>query len=135
MIDKNFPEKYINLIKDCDGGAPVKSALTYYNTYYKKTIYIEIGNFLRFCTSEETYESILDFYRMPPEFYNKNLIAFADTGSGDLFCFDYCLGKNNINPPIVYWSHGGEENKDIFFIANNFEEFLDMLYEPDDDEI
>lgn len=135
QIGVTFPKSFIELVKNCDGGAPIKSALTYYNTYHKKTVYIEIGNFLSFDTSEEVYETIIDFYKIPSEFYNKNLIAFADTGSGDLFYFDYRQGKDNKNPPVVYWNHEAEEGKDVFFLANNFEEFLEMLYEPQDDEI
>jgi hypothetical protein len=42
-------------------------------------------------------------------------------------CFDYRNGKDNPNPPVVYWAHEYEENDGICPLADNFDDFMDML--------
>ena len=61
------------------------------------------------------------------------VLPFARDPFGNLICFDY--RETDSNPPIVFWDHeadsdAGEES--LKFVANSFDEFLDMLYEPDD---
>jgi hypothetical protein len=38
------------------------------------------------------------------------------------------------NPPIVIWNHDMGLEHRVVFIANNFEEFINMLHEPAKDE-
>ncbi len=62
-----------------------------------------------------------------------NLMPFADLASGDFLCFDYEKGGR---PQIVVWFHELSPPSSPYteFVANNFDEFLEMLYEdPDDD--
>ena len=64
-----------------------------------------------------------------PDYFPEKLIPFGDTGGGDFICFDY-RDYNGSNPPIIIWNHDVYENsKRISFIANNFEEFINMLHE------
>jgi hypothetical protein len=129
-IGVTLPKKYIDLVKVCDGGCPRREDFKYFNEYRKSYSISGIGGFLFLNNSK--YSDFLEEFKSPPEFFPQGLIAFADTGGGDLICFDYRQGKDNLDPPIVYWSHGGEEGKDVSFIAKNFEEFIGMLYEPED---
>lgn len=56
------------------------------------------------------------------------LIPVAEDPGGDFVCFDYRKGKDNPNPPIIYWSHESPENEDISYVADNFDDFINMLY-------
>ena len=122
-----LPENYLNCIKHCDGGYPVKSIFSYMDLDHDCIWRTGIGVFLSINRSK-----FLENYIDPPEFFPKDIIAFAEVGNGDYICFDYRQGKDNINPPIVYWNHGADIGKDVSFIADNFEEFMNMLSEPDD---
>jgi|LakMenEpi03Aug12_release.lakeMendotaPanAssembly.Ray.scaffolds.fasta_scaffold30667_3 hypothetical protein len=68
---------------------------------------------------------ILDHIQNPSEFFPKGLIPFAPDGGGNYVCFDYRHCKEN--PPIVFWHHGFEEGKDVFYLADSFEEFISGL--------
>jgi hypothetical protein len=125
-----FPLLYIDLIKNNDGGTPIQCCFQYYDEYSCKKLEGAIGCFSHLNDSDHL--TLLDNYNDPPEFFPKGLIAFAENGGGDFICFDYRQGKDNPDPPIVYWRHGADEGKDVSFIAKNFEEFINMLYEPED---
>jgi hypothetical protein len=77
--------------------------------------------------SEETVEQYLFD---PPEFFPENLVSFAGDGGGNLICFDYRATKEN--PPIVFWCHDDSEGEDVHFVANSFEEFINMLHESEE---
>lgn len=63
--------------------------------------------------------------------FEEGLIPFGDNGGGDLICFDYRKNKGTDNPPIVIWNHDMGLKHRVVFIANNFEEFINMLHEPE----
>jgi hypothetical protein len=63
--------------------------------------------------------------------FENGLIPFGDNGGGDLICFDYRNDRTTDNPHIVIWYHEGPDYNPVF-IANNFEEFINMLHEPED---
>lgn len=64
--------------------------------------------------------------------FEDGLIPFGDNGGGDMICFDYRKNRDTDNPPIVMWNHDiGLEHR-VVFIANSFEEFINMLHEPED---
>ena len=65
--------------------------------------------------------------------FEDGLIPFGDNGGGDLICFDYRNNRNTDNPPIVIWNHDMGLEHRVVFIANNFEEFINMLHEPKDE--
>ena len=80
---------------------------------------------------EESY-NIVQLNQTPPEFFPKGLVAFGEDGGGDFICFDYREGKDNPNPPIVYWRHDANEGEDVSFIAKDFETFIGMLKSEDE---
>ena len=71
-----------------------------------------------------------DYYGIP------GLVCIASTGEGDLVCFDYRDELKGNNPKVVVMIHdeydkhedGSITNK-VTFVANTFDDFLDMLYE------
>lgn len=126
-----FPSKFKEIITFHNGGTPQKDSFYYYDEFLLRKVGSGVGGFIPLVHDE--YESIESLVFSPPEFFPEGLVAFAETGGGDFICFDYRQGKDNPDPPIVYWSHGADIGKDVSFIAKNFEEFLDMLQEPDEE--
>lgn len=60
--------------------------------------------------------------------FEDGLIPFGENGGGDMICFDYRNHLNTDNPPIVIWNHDmGLEHRTVF-IADSFEEFVNMLH-------
>lgn len=125
-----FPESYLSTIKYCDGGVPVKCDFSFIYQSTGRKITDCIGRFLPL--NDSAGGNLLQDFLDPPEFYVEGLVPFAENGGGDYICFDYRQGKNIFNPQIVYWSHGAGIGKDVSFVANNFEEFINMLEEPQD---
>ena len=64
--------------------------------------------------------------------FEDGLIPFGENGGGDMICFDYRKNQTTDNPPIVIWNHDMGLKHRVVFIANNFEEFINMLHESED---
>lgn len=130
-LDRKFPSLFKDLISECDGCVPKKSTFDYYNHVDKKKSSSSIGCFLSINDDE-----FLNYALQPPEFFPEGLVAFSDTGGGDLICFDYRAIHTTDNPPIVFWEHDAHisENEtgyeDVFWVSKNFEDFFNMLYSP-----
>ncbi len=128
-----LPKSYKENIKDCDGGYPLKSIFKYYSNYFEEISEGSIGAFIRIDNPEGA--NLLSDYYKKPELFPEGLIAFGENGGGDFICFDYRQGKDNLDPPIVYWFHEvAGTGKDVSFIAKNFEEFIGMLYTDEDED-
>ena len=125
VICVKLPEFYVKCMKVHDGGYIAKDCFLYYDIYKGLQEKGSIGKKFKISSGEE---SVLEDLINPPEFFQKGLIPFADDGGGNLTCFDY--RKTKKDPPIVFWVHDDPEGEDIHFVANNFEEFVNMLYEP-----
>lgn len=120
-----FPPSFLECMKKCNGGVPNRSEFDYYDTHSHRIRGSGVGRFLNLCESRSS--SFLGIFQHPPEFFPEGLIAFAENGGGDYICFDYRKNKENSNPIIVLWNHEDDIGKDVFFLANNFEEFIEML--------
>jgi hypothetical protein len=129
-IGVTFPALFIKLMSECDSGWPKKTDFEYYDEAFQSMVGSGIGCFLGF--EEEEY-SLLKTFKRPREFFPQGLVAFGETGGGDLICFDYRQGKDNPDPEIVYWCHDVPVDKKVSFIAKNFEIFMGMLKEEDDE--
>lgn len=129
-IGIKFPDTYIKLIRYHNGGTPLKDSFKYFDQFHLKEMRSGIGVFI--ILQENDFQSVYSLFKEPPEFFPDGLVAFAEDGGGDFMCFDYRKGWDLIDPPIVYWSHESDIDKSVSFIANNFEEFINMLEEPED---
>jgi SMI1/KNR4 family protein SUKH-1 len=83
--------------------------------------------------ARQIHVSNKDYYGLP------GLVSFGDTGAGDYICFDYRDDPETCNPKIILMYHDeyvehddGSATMVINFVANSFEEFVDMLYEEKD---
>jgi hypothetical protein len=126
-----FPEMYLEMMLIQNGGYLNKYCFEYIDMYRSETIgegavFLSIGSH----SPERFYETIEQYLSDAPEFFPENLIPFAEDGCGNLTCFDYRNTRKD--PPIVFWCHEDSEGEDVHFIANSFEEFINMLHEPED---
>jgi hypothetical protein len=129
-IEISLPKVFVALIQNNDGGVPDKNIFSYLDVRERKFCMNCVGAFL--CINPNQYGDLLSTYLDPPEFFPEGLVAFAEDGGGNLICFDYREGKDNPNPPIVYWNHEADIGKDVSFIAKDFETFISMLKSDDD---
>ena len=127
IIQIKLPDFYVALIQKHDGGNIYADSFFYFDVYKNCKCKGSIGLMYSLSNGEE---SILRDWLYPSEFFPKGLVAFADDGGGNLTCFDYRNTKEN--PPVVFWSCEDDEGEDVHFIANNFEEFINMLHKPED---
>ncbi len=116
-VGVNFPEKYVALMQEHNGGRIENNEFVYKDIN---------GDTNTGSVNMLNLFDLLKEYIDPPEFFPKGLVPFADDGGGDLTCFDYRGCKEN--PPIVFWVCGDEEGDGIHFVANNFDEFINILY-------
>ena len=116
-----LPNKYSDLMRLQNGGDVENNEFCYTN---KISNNLEFGRVYMLNLFD-----VIKLYIDSPEFFPKGLIPFANDGGGNLTCFDYRKCKEN--PPIVFWVCGDPEGEDTHFVANNFEEFVNMLYKPD----
>jgi hypothetical protein len=148
-----IPSIFIALMKISDGGS-VDYEFDYYDLHFNEIMCGGIGQIYGINTESTktlnryydpfgskynqqeyfvSYKDLVNQYYNPPEFFPDNLVAFGVSGGGNRTCFDYRKDKNTNNPPVVYWIIGHDIGEDVSFVANNFEEFIKMLREPEDD--
>lgn len=139
-----FPKEYINIVTEHDSSQPEvlvdgnwKTGLVDIEYEYKKKDtfmwYSYIGDF-----------KITDAYTITRRVVPRGLIPFADNGAGNVYYFDF---RDSDNPSIKYQEHEEvvDENnvtedeleeanleywqdKTLFHVANNFVEFIQMIY-------
>lgn len=136
-----FNKKYLDFVMKHNGASIIIRCFHFYNNSIQKVsadsvafldvsqIVDDIESLLRQTTEDENDPDLFKFYH----YFDRWLIPFGENGGGDFICFDYRENHKTDNPPIIFWSHDAA-NPDgrISFIANNFEEFINMLYEPED---
>ena len=134
LLHKIFPETYKQLMCKFNGGTLSKLCMFKIKDYpYSLSIdsFCSLkggGGFYSDADFSEYYSEMHYYYLNPPEGFPKGVIIFGGEGCGDFVGFDYRSNPNTDNPPIVYWKHDAEPGKDVFFVANSFDEFLDMLH-------
>ena len=135
-----FPLNYKNLLSKHNGLYPVEDSYDFINAYSKKDKgaiffkhYLQVGDEGKFdgdAMQQSLHISDPIYYGTP------GLIDFGGYANGDYICFDYRHDPKTCNPKVVHVYHDDyTENEDgtfsmtVNFVANSFEEFIDMLYE------
>lgn len=132
-----LPHIYTNFISGHNGAYLKNDIFDYYDPNRADGIN---GNGITFLNAEKIPDHIklLKYDEDPdwgPEYlFEDGLIPFGDNGGGDLICFDYRKDRETDNPPIVIWNHDMGLEHRVVFIAPNFEEFINMLHEPNDED-
>jgi hypothetical protein len=114
--------------KDCfnfnRGGLKSSSGIAFLNVL---KIIDDIESLLHQTTEDENDPNPFKFYH----YFSKWLVPFGENGGGDFVCFDYRENNDTDSPKIIFWRHDAwNSGERISFVANNFEEFIKMLYEP-----
>jgi SMI1-KNR4 cell-wall len=127
-IGVKFPYPLYDLIKNNDEGCPKDCELKLLAPDGRRFIINGLDAFLSF-NPRYTNNMLAEYFNRPEHFpQDERFVPFGLTGNGDYFLFFYEAGKNDPQPKVYYWAH---EYSDIegglVFLANSFEEFLDML--------
>jgi hypothetical protein len=135
-----LPRKYTDFILKYNEARLVDRYFNFYdnNRGYENTESIAFLNVLQIkddmesllkqSTDNPNDPDVFKFYK----YFDSRLIPFGETGGGDFICFDYRNNWKTNNPPITYWCHDAQEpNGRTSFIANSFEEFINMLHKPE----
>jgi hypothetical protein len=83
---------------------------------------------------EDDVETLLEAYELVRDRLPDKVIPFGDDPAGNLFCFDYRRGSA---PTIAFWDHevaAEAPDKSLTYIEENFTKFINMLYDPDNEE-
>ncbi|MBR1734338.1 MAG: SMI1/KNR4 family protein [Alphaproteobacteria bacterium] len=129
-----LPKEYANFITMHNGARMFARIFNYFDSNIDK----KNSNAIYFDKVEKIQDSIAllksdEEPDWPIEYrFEDGLIPFGDNGGGDMICFDYRNDKMTDDPPIVIWNHDMGLKHRVVFIANNFEEFINMLHEPED---
>lgn len=125
-----FPSIYSNFITQHNGARLNVDSFDFYDEDIEdensaSIAFIQVQKISKFIKGLLA-ESIND-----PDYFPKKLIPFGDDGGGNYMCFDY-RNHSGDNPPVVFWNHDVYENsKRISFVANNFEDFINMLHKSE----
>ena len=140
-INVHLPTPYIGFVTKHNEARIIANCFDFYDNNRKKNSGESIA-FLNLLQIKDDMDSLLEISTDDPDdpdihkfyhYFSKWLIPFGETGGGDFICFDYRNDKNTTTPPIVFWCHDAySEEGRVSFIANNFEEFINMLHEPED---
>ena len=138
-----LPKTYKEFILKHNGGSFYESHFDFINKSGQEDMRCFL--FKSFGEPERGKELITDtnLHLQDPNYYGvKGLIGFASTAEGDTVCFDYRDDPKTCEPKIALLVHDeyetdpdGYEHMKVEYIANSFDEFLDMLYEFNDDDI
>jgi hypothetical protein len=128
IIGIKFPYPLYELIKNNDEGCPKDHSIKL--IFPGETEYGMNGLHAFLSFNPRNMSNIVGAYLYKPEHQpqDERFVPFAQTGDGDKFFFFYETGKDDSQPKVYYWAHeycdidGG-----LVFLANSFEEFLDML--------
>lgn len=129
MIGLNFEYTFLKFLEKNNGGVPKKR-------------YFKLGNNTKvvdcfLCLIEDYQEhpkgdtDIGVVWSQIEDRLNDYLVPFAALFAGDFLCFDY---KKEGAPKIVMWDHekSEEDTPKTYLVAKNFNEFLDMLFDDEE---
>ena len=135
LLFVNFPSEYVNFISK-HNTAYLKADVFDYDDPNRSDCFNSDG--ITFIDITKIFNHIENIKSgeepdWPIEYrFEDGLIPFGDNGGGDMICFDYRNDKTTDDPPIVIWNHDMGLKHRVVFIANNFEEFINMLHESED---
>lgn len=118
ILNVKFPQDYKILVKQYNNGR-----FRQYNNIPFHDDRIEVDRFI----SYDNEENMLYFNNKAFSYHIDGIIYFAETSAGDFIGFDY--RKNRVSPSIVIvlTDYAEYSNKEPVFLAQNFEEYLDIL--------
>lgn len=131
-----LPSAYVEFITKHNGARLERDYFNYCDVNTKHQISDSIAFYdvtdILWIERTDLLNSMEDCGTLQHPYFEKGLVPFGGNGGGDSICFDY---RNDPMewPPVVFWSHDvwGDSER-VSFIANTFEEFVEMLHEPEE---
>lgn len=124
-----LPDRFIELIINFNNGIPKKNFFDTENNQRMLGAFLNINKNINY-NAFEVWESIKE--RLPGLVF-----PIASDPFGNFTCFDY--RSNMKKPEVIFWKHegyideNGKEHYDTEFIAKSFDEFINKLYDSEDD--
>jgi hypothetical protein len=137
IIGYKFPASYKEVVEKYNGAFIVnRNNFKYKSALLNEEVEYGTGMFLPFGPTDDSTVSMEQKWEFKPEGFPKHLVFFSALGNGDMLCFDYRSDRTNNAPSIVVWHHEGTpgSSEEVSFVSKSFEEFLDSLYEDEDDQ-
>lgn len=134
MWEISLPENYKQFIKKFNGGEPIKSQFSCNNKKYQLSNFLSIleGDFYVNKSAKYDIDVIMtrldEFIIYDEDLYRVQLLPIALLVGDEYLCFDYKYTTKN--PSICLWSslESSELNPVTYFVANDFDELLKLLY-------
>lgn len=133
-LNVEFPKEYVTLIINLKCGFWKRDKFQPYlektgyklnGLYHKREVVAELETFTENIVNFDFHRDNVKEYYLP-----KTLIFFASDGAGRYFCFDYALEKNGKVPIVIVMPDADAEERGRY-IADDFEQFLEMLGNPE----
>lgn len=124
-----FDPSYVEHLRSFNGGKPKTNCFVPPGGYERL-----VERFYHFASLPKEHPGVVDnaevVWSQVDDRLGSFLIPFAELFAGDMLCFDFSRGGR---PKVVIWLHeqSREDAPATEFVAENFDEFLDMLYDPD----
>ena len=120
QVNYKFPEEFVHFIIKNSGGYPMCNRIDIEEDTES------VNNFLDF--SEEGSNYIVKTYSCNKGLQVQNCIPFARDAGSNYYCFD-----RNDNS-ILFWDHEEcDEENGPFCVCDTFEEFIESLYEEENE--
>ncbi len=115
LLGVNFPESYKKIVLEHNGACIIPDA-------FKVSENIESIN---------NFHDVEKDYQFSDERLPSKIVPFARDAGDNQICFDF---REEGKVKIVFWNYEIEriDNGALAFIADSFDEFLDMLFEFDE---
>lgn len=128
-IGYRLPDDFREFSKSYSGGSPNETDFEFSDSD-TRVFYASVGEFFTL-SPEDDRNHVGKMQRT--EFFPSGLVPFAGDGGGNYICFDF--RSDGIDPAVVFWHHErrGMDNE-VSFVAKTFSDFVELLYEPDDEE-
>lgn len=133
MTGQNLSSDYVAFLQNCNGGNPQKRFFDIDGN--SKVVERFLGILEDYKTEPDGWFDVGVVWSQIEDRLNEYLVPFAALFAGDFLCFDY--RENSENPKVVLWNHDLSDTKKPHteFVANNFKDFLKMLYYESNEEI
>lgn len=128
-----FPTAYVDLISSFNNLRPVESSFDFFHFSQNRKNSNDMY-FLGFGHDVPDYDNI--HLSQNHDYGTNGIIVFGACPNGDYICFDYRHNPNENNPKVVLMFHDeyDVDNKMLIYcLADSFEDFVDMLYEYEDE--
>jgi hypothetical protein len=129
-----FPENYKYLLSKHNELYPEMDFFKFFNEIDNKNDCRDVS-FLGY-GSQVTEASRIERAQDHDVYGRDGIVVIGRCANGDYICFDYRDNLITNNPPVAVMFHDFFDGDDKMFIcpvANNFEQFIDLLYKNDED--